>query len=135
MRVTPPYTHPELQTLATHISCSGSRVQITPKKGEGEGDEGFDEPPEVKELLEELGENRAAAAAAASGTVAVPGGPFGFVSTIATGAIVATTIAIIVACDILDDIAFRTPLGAQKVLCTMRIPEGGVDALSSALCY
>ncbi len=77
----------------------------------------LDDPPEVREIMEELGEDprgRGSGAAGALGGV-LPRGPLSVVSTLATGVVALGTQALVWAGDAGDRLLFNTPLGASPV--------------------
>ena len=74
----------------------------------------LDDPPEVRELMEELGEApRGRGAGAAGGPFGgfLPRGPLGAVSTLATGVVALTSEALVRVGDLADRLLFSTPLG------------------------
>ena len=90
------------------------------RAGQNEDPDALDDPPEVKEIMEELGEDpsrgrrgMAAAAGGPFGGGALPrGGPLGVVSTLATGVVALSTQALVWAGDVGDRVLFNSPLGA-----------------------
>ena len=90
----------------------GGGAQTAPGAPADDAD-ALDDPPEVRELMEELGEDtrgRVGGAAGLFGGV-LPRGPLGAVSTLATGVVALTSEALVRAGDLADELLFSTPLG------------------------
>ena len=91
--------------------CAGTGA----RSAHADDPDALDDPPEVREIMEELGEDPRGrgGAAGALGDI-LPRGPLSVVSTLATGVVALSTQLLVWAGDVGDRLLFSTPLGASQ---------------------
>ncbi|CAL8472166.1 g11708 [Coccomyxa elongata] len=117
------------ELVAARLAGVGPQAQPPQQAAGSEDEEGMDEPPEVREFLQELGNDGGRGAAGADAAAGpLPTGPGGVLVSAAVGALSLGSRAVEWTCDAADTLYSKTPVG-HKMLGLLSEPAVSVHAL------